>query len=48
MGKADAFRHSTVFEVGRPGLPVCQNLGGGGVATVALKDVTKIFGDGNS
>src|SRR5947209_1895399 len=46
MGKADGLRHSTEFEVGRPGLPVCRDLGGDGVATVALKDVTKVFGDG--
>src|SRR6266550_3804410 len=43
MGKTAALRHSTEFEAGQPG---CRNLGGDRVATVALKDVTKVFGDG--
>src|SRR5262249_21304653 len=48
MGNSHRFRNSTETQ-GGPGVAchfVALGLGGDGVATVALKDVTKVFGDG--
>src|SRR5689334_11540916 len=46
MGKADGLRHSTEFEAGRLPCPFVGIWEVTVVATVALKDVTKVFGDG--